>query len=94
MPAKFKANLNLDDPEEVESFINTHGTLKGRGLANTLGFTGKGAVTAANALSNYAWNKSTAISCRLRGAIPAAMGYERICDSIYREDISSKIECW
>jgi len=92
--AKFAIDLNLDDEYEVEDFINAHGTSKGRGLANTLGFKGKGSVAAANALSCYAWNKHTAISCRKRGDITNALKYEAICDWIYRDDITGKIECW
>ena len=34
-------------------------------------------------LACYAWNKSTAESCRLRGEIDAALLYEGICDRIY-----------
>ena len=36
-------------------------------------------------LRNYAWNKITAISCRLEGKIDAALQYEGICDRIYSE---------
>lgn len=94
MKTLFKAELNLDDETEVETFIETHGTLKGRALANRLGFTGKGSVSAANSLSGYAWNKSTAMECRLKGKISIAKQYEEICDSIYKRDIQEKIECW
>lgn len=43
----------------------------------------KGYVNAASALRNYAWNRATAIRCRERGDIPAALVYETICNHIY-----------
>ena len=36
-------------------------------------------------LGAYAANKATAITCRLRGDIQAALVYERICDIIYSD---------
>jgi len=91
---KFQADINLDDPEEVETFIAEHGRCKGRTLANALGFKGTGATKAANALSNYAYNKQTAMDCRLKGDITDALRYEAICDRIYKEDIQNTVECW
>ena len=90
----FTFDGNLDDDEEARAFIDEHGTLRGRALANRLGFTGKGSAPAAGALSGYAWNKATACDCRRRGDITAAAVYESICDRIYSEDISGKINCW
>jgi len=45
----------------------------------------QGYVSATQNLGAYAANKATAISCRLRGDIPAAQVYEKICDNIYAE---------
>ena len=89
-----KIDLNLDDESENAEFLENYGTGKGRWLANRLGLTGKGSSDAATALSNYAWNKRTAIFCRRSGDIDGALKYERICDLIYSEDIQGKIECW
>lgn len=89
-----KIDLNLDDETECIEFLEKHGTLKGRALANRLGFKGKGSGAAATALSNYAWNKKTARLLRSMGDINDAIRYEEICDRIYSEDISRKIECW
>ena len=75
--------FNLDDENEVNDFIETYGTAKGIRLANALGITGKGAKERANALSAYAWNKHTAMSLRLKGAINGALAYEGICDRIW-----------
>ena len=91
---KMKVDLNLDDEEEVAAFIKKHGTRKGRSLARALGLYGRGCVAAANALSNYAWNKHTAIGARKNDSVEVAKIYEDICDRIYREDIQGKIECW
>jgi len=76
-------DLNLDDENEVEDFLATYGTLKGRALANRLEITGAGCVRRANNLSGYAWNKHTAIACRKRGEIEDALRYEAICERIY-----------
>ena len=43
----------------------------------------KGYVAATHALMRYAYNKGTAMRCRLRGDIVAAGIYERICQDIY-----------
>lgn len=74
---------NLDDPEEVQNFIDEFGALKGHALARRLGFTGTGCVERANALSAYAWNKHTAIAQRKIGNIAAALRYEAICNTVY-----------
>ena len=90
----FKLEINLDDESEVETFISRHGTINGKLLAYELGLHGKGSVKAATALSNYAWNKWTALGLRKEGKIASALEYEKICDSIYKEDIEPFIECW
>lgn len=91
---KFKADLNLDDPHEVNQFITMFKTTRGRTLAKQLGFHGRGAIKAANALSDYARNKYTATQQRLNGSIATALQYEAICDRIYDRDIRNQIECW
>ena len=77
--------INLDDENEVAEFIAKYGTTKGRRLANMLGIKGPGAVTQANWLSGYAWNKQTAINLRKRGQIETALIYEDICEGIYKK---------
>lgn len=42
-----------------------------------------GTVRAAKDLRAYAWNKLTAMSCRMEGKIDVALQYEAICDKIY-----------
>ena len=85
--------FNLDDPTEVSDFIKTFGTLKGIALAHRLGISGKGAKVRANSLSNYAWNKHTAIDLRLQGKIETARTYEAICDRIYAE-MHPSVKTW
>lgn len=91
---KFNSSWNLDDEMECETFIETYGTTRGMRLAHKLGFTGTNARRAANALSNYAWNKHTAVNCRRKGDITTALQYEAICDRIYSQDIQPIIDCW
>lgn len=91
---KFALDINLDDKEEVNSFILAHNTTRGRTLSNRLGFRGKGATKLANAFSNYAWNKKVAIKCREEGDIAYALKAEAICDSIYSNDINPVCDCW
>ena len=91
---KFKIEINLDDEQEVQAFIDAHYTNRGWQLARKLGFKGRGSAKAASALSNYAWNKITAMGLRKKGGIDMAQQYERICDMIYSQDIRGKIECW
>lgn len=43
----------------------------------------KGYVSATISLMHYAYNKATAMRCRVRGDMQAAQNYESICDSIY-----------
>lgn len=76
--------VNLDCENTVAEWIKAFGTMSGRRLANHLGLSGRGSAKAASSLSNYAWNKSTAIDCRRRGQIASALQYEAICDRIYQ----------
>lgn len=45
----------------------------------------KGFTVLAGNLAGYASNKATAMACRERGDIQAALAYESICESIYEE---------
>jgi hypothetical protein len=45
----------------------------------------KGYVSAMYDTGNYAWNKYTAMQCRLRGEIDPALMYEAIADRIYEK---------
>jgi len=76
---------NLDDPEEIDTFIAQFGTVSGMRLANMLGISGRGAKSVANNLSAYVWNKRTAMRQRAIGDIKSAQMYEQICESIYDE---------
>jgi len=76
---------NLDDPDEIETFIAQFGTVSDMRLANALGLSGKGAKSVANNLSAYVWNKRTAMRQRAIGDIRSAQMYEQICENIYDE---------
>lgn len=91
---KHTLEINLDDEQECAEFIEQHGTNRGKRLANRLGLKGKGSVRLASSLSNYAWNKHTAIYLRLQGNIQDAQRYEAICDRIYSADIQPRCDCW
>lgn len=80
-------DLNLDclPVEDVRAFALRCGTL-GCSLAvarELFPDRPKGYRRAADSLSHYAWNKLTAMECRMRGDITAAVIYEDICDRIY-----------
>ena len=89
----FSFNMNLDDEQEVATFLDNFNSNKGRQLANEFGWTGTGSSTMVTLISHYAWNKSTAISCRLGGDIPTALSYEAICDKIYKQ-LTPLVELW
>jgi hypothetical protein len=90
----FKIDINLDDPNELEEFIEKYKNSSGQIIANQLKLKGKGSALLAKALSNYAWNKKTAIYCRVKGKINRALKYEKICDNIYVNNIEPVCECW
>lgn len=84
--------LNLDamTAEELREFVAFIGN-QGIGdrpidAANKLfGRSFKNRVRATKDLRNYAWNKITAIGCRMRGEIAVAQQYEAICERIYAQ---------
>jgi hypothetical protein len=93
--AKFKLDINLDDKEERDTFLDKYGVSGARQIANRLGLKGKGSVLLAQALRNYAWNAHTAYEMRLKnGYTNTAIMYEEIADRIYREDIQPVCERW
>lgn len=89
-----RLDLNLDDPQECRQFIEKHATLRGRVLARRLGLTGRGSARLASHLSNFVWNKSTAMDLRAAGKIEDALRYEEICDRIYKENIKPNLKAW
>jgi len=90
---KFKLDLNLDDETELENF-SVLMTLSPRKLANRLHLKGNGAIQLATALNDYAKHKRIAISLRCWGKVNDALGHERACDEIYKNNISPVCECW
>jgi hypothetical protein len=81
-------DLNLDSLEAAElmAFWGRTNSVRPLSFAREL-FPSKpaGYVAATKSLGHYASNKATAIDCRLRGDIQAALMYEEIADRIYSE---------
>ncbi len=73
-------NLDAMDHDELMEFWMKH--QRGR-RRKDLGLSGPGSVNTTGDLACYAVNKATAITCRLRGDINAAVIYEGIADRIY-----------
>jgi len=73
-------NLDAMPADELMQFWVTH--QRGRRYRDLVG-SGRGARRATADLANYASNKATAMQCRLRGDIQAALMYEGIADRIY-----------
>lgn len=78
--------INLDglttDPDTLMRWWATH--QRGRNARELFPSRRAGYRRATADLANYAANKSTAMSCRLRGDISTAEVYEHICERIYR----------
>jgi hypothetical protein len=76
---------NLDGmfPDDLHAFWNQYRRATKSQRLELFGRTGKGTVTAARDLANYASNKATAMQCRARGDIRGAQMYEAICERIY-----------
>ena len=91
---KFKLDLNLDDVQERNNFLDKYSGISPEEIAQALGFVGDGAVEAAKALLNYAWNAEAAKSSRLRGDGQSALHFDRCCNQVYSEEILDVIECW
>lgn len=82
---------NLDDEAEVDDWIATFGTIRGRALARRLGLKGPGSARLATSMSNYAWNRRTAMGLSIAGLNQDAKRYMDICDRIYNEDLKGKV---
>ena len=74
-------NLDATTINELMAFWMRH--QGGRQARSLFRDGGVGTRKATGALANYASNKATAMSCRLRGDINSALMYEGIADRIY-----------
>ena len=74
-------NLDCLESSELWQFWQTH--QQGRHYRELFPTGGKDTKRATADLACYASNKATAIDCRIRGDINAALMYEQICDRIY-----------
>lgn len=77
-------NLDGYNKDTLMDFWNV--ARHGRKMAKLL-FSGKpkNYVKVTQTLANYASNKATAMACRERGDIQAALIYEKICNNIYTD---------
>ena len=76
-------NLDCETAEDLMTFWSRH--QRGRKAKDLFPDGGKGTRKATGDLAAYAANKATAMSCRKRGDIQAAVIYEGICDTIYND---------
>jgi hypothetical protein len=76
-------NLDAMTQRELMDFWCKH--QRCRGYRELFPAGGKGTMRATADLACYASNKATAMACRLRGDMPAALMYEGIADRIYAE---------
>ena len=84
MTTKGSPNLDCMPESELYAFAaDTRGVSPRRVAAQLFGTQTRASVRAVRDLRNYAWNKITAMQCRLRGDIERATYYEAICDRIY-----------
>jgi len=77
--------VNLDDmPGGADALLSFwHKHQAGRAYRELFPEGGEGTKRAAADLASYASNKATAMQCRARGDIGAALTYEGICERIY-----------
>jgi hypothetical protein len=83
MPIIDTLNLDAMHADELMTFWSKYSRATKANRVELFGRTGEGTVTAARALANYASNKATAMQCRARGDLHAALLYEGICDNIF-----------
>ncbi len=77
-------NLDAQTPEFLMNFWMKYQRPTRKNAAALVGKR-KGYTTLCGDLAGYASNRATAMQCRLRGDIQAALIYESICDRIYSE---------
>lgn len=82
---RYDAVPNLDDMthEDITHFALVYQRPSRKDAQRLIGDRRKGFTTLCGSLSGYAWNKATAMTCRMKGDIQAALVYEQICESIY-----------
>lgn len=85
-PKKEKQMINLDDSMTATELFawSYHASFAPKAMRlEVFGRIGKGTVRAMKDCSHYAANKATAMQCRARGELPAALLYENIAERIY-----------
>jgi hypothetical protein len=77
-------NLDCMMPEELFAFAARYQHFNQAKAAELFGEEYKRQKRVFLSVDNYAWNKYTAMSCRLRGDVQGAQMYESICERIYK----------
>lgn len=76
-------NLDCMPHDDLMTFWSRYHRATRKDAQALIGDNRKGYTGLAADLANYACNKATAVSCRLRGDITAAQLYETVCENIY-----------
>ena len=76
-------NFDAMDKDELLDFWFKYSRATRAEAEELIGDRRRGFTILAKDLAYYASNKGTAVACRLKGDIRAALVYESICDSIY-----------
>lgn len=78
-------NLDAMSSEDLMAFWKRYARPSRKDAEALVGDRRRGFTTISGSLAGYASNKATAITCRLRGDVNAALVYERICEVIYEK---------
>lgn len=78
-------NFDVMSAPDLRLFAQSYGSKSRKKAADIFPDKPKGFIRAARNCAHYAYNKATAIDCRLRGEIKVALEYEAICDRIYKD---------
>ncbi len=76
-------NLDAMTADDLMAFWKRYARPSRKDAEALIGDRRKGFTTISGKLAGYASNKATAMTCRLRGDINAALVYEGICETIY-----------
>lgn len=78
-------NLDAMTPDDLMAFWKRYARPTRRDAEALVGDRRPGFTTISGSLAGYASNKATAMRCRERGEVQAALVYEKICETIYGE---------
>ncbi len=76
-------NLDAMTPDDLMAFWKRYARPSWKDAETLVGDRRRGFTTISGSLAGYASNKATAMQCRERGDVQAALMYEKICETIY-----------